>query len=52
MGAPSGSDLRETLSGRSRLRVTINHAGGFGDLVDQSLLRDRNRVGDEVLLQT
>jgi hypothetical protein len=39
MGAPSGSETK--LSGRSPVRVTINHAGGFGDLADQSLLRER-----------
>jgi hypothetical protein len=37
------------LSDRSPLCVAINHAGGFDDGVDKSLLREINRVGDGVL---
>jgi hypothetical protein len=42
-----GSETK--LIGRSPVRVTINHAGGFGDLVDQSFFRGSNRAGDGVL---
>jgi hypothetical protein len=34
------------LSDRSPLWFAINHAGGFDNGVDESLLRESNRIGD------